>query len=106
MPSPKHPTPRVFAHTLRAEWGRAVISEQLPDRCTFVFENVGVRTFMNASPVIIEVDVPQDERDALAAALIRPSGAIAPLKKKKAASAKKAKAAKADKAEKAATAAS
>ena len=103
-PTPKYPTPRVFAHSLRSEWGRAVISEQLPDRCTFVFEHVGVRTFMNASPVIVEIEVPQSERDALAAALIRPSG-LAPLKKKKAA-AKKPKAPKADKAEKAAASAS
>jgi hypothetical protein len=95
------PSPRVFAHTLRTEWGHAVISEQLVDRCTFVFEHVGVRTFMNASPVIVEVDVPQDERDALQAALIRPSGVVAPVKKRKAA-VKKPKAPKAPKTDEAA----
>ncbi len=102
--TPKRPTPRVFAHANRADWGRAVISDELPDRKTFVFENVGVRTFMNGSPVIIEVDVPQEERNALAAALIRESGAVAPKKKK--ASTKKPKVAKVAKAAAAPVAAS
>ncbi len=81
-PTPKHPTPRVFAHSGRADWGRAVVSGELVDRRTFVFENVGERTFMHGSAVIVEIDVPQEERNALAAALLRHTGVPAATKKK------------------------
>lgn len=98
-PAPKRPTPRVFSHANHADWGRGVISEELPDRKTFVFEHVGVRTFMNVSSVIIEEnDVPQEERNALAASLIRVSSGAAPLKKKRKAPTKKPAAPKAPKA--------
>lgn len=80
----KRTAPLVYTHSSRAEWGRAVISEVLVDRKTYVFEHVGQRTFLNGSPVIVEMDLAPEERSALAATLIRVTGAVPAPKKKKA----------------------
>lgn len=64
-------TPRIYAHRTRSEWGRAVISEARTDRATYAFENGGARTFMSDSGVMIEVELPPAEREALARTLLR-----------------------------------
>lgn len=90
--------PCVFTHSSRPEWGRAVVAEELADRTTYVFENAGERTFLNEPSRLQEVELPADEREALAKSLLRsraPSrGAAKP--KKKRAPAKKKKAAPAE----------
>lgn len=88
-PTSKRTGPIVYMHSTRAEWGRAVVAEVLVDRTTYLFENVGPRTFLHGSSVIVETDVTPEERSALAAALVRATGAAAP-KKKRAPRAKKA----------------
>ncbi|MDQ3037510.1 MAG: hypothetical protein M3Y87_34265, partial [Myxococcota bacterium] len=63
--------PRAYAHNSKAEWGHAVIAEELSDRTKYVFENAGERTFMNGHSAIHEVELPADEREALAKQLLR-----------------------------------
>lgn len=61
----------MFTHNTKAEWGHAVIAEELSDRTKYVFENAGERTFMNGHSSISEVQLPVDEREALAKTLLR-----------------------------------
>lgn len=61
----------VFAHCARPEWGRAVIVEELDDRTTYVFENAGERTLINTPFRLEVVELPLEEREALAATLLR-----------------------------------
>src|SRR5687768_6905756 len=94
------PSPAVFQHASQTQWGRGVVASHGEDRTTYMFENGGPRTFMNGHQLIQEVSLPQQEREALATALLRRVAALtAPPKKKataaKAAAAKKAKAQKA-----------
>jgi hypothetical protein len=81
--------PSVFAHSSRAEWGHGVIAEELSDRTKYVFENAGVRTFMNGPSSIHEVELPAAEREALAKQLLR-RHALTATRKKKAPAKKKA----------------
>ncbi len=64
--SPRIASPRVYTHASRADWGRALVSEERPDRKTYFFENAGARTFLNGSPLIVEVTLGAEERGALA----------------------------------------
>ena len=85
--------PSVFAHSARPEWGRAVIAEELEDRTTYVFENAGERTLINAPFRLEEVELPLEEREALAASLLRhrgPSKSKSSITKKKRPAAKSA----------------
>jgi hypothetical protein len=76
-------TPSVYTHSSRPEWGRAVVAEELADRTTYVFENAGERTFMNEPSRLETVELPADEREALAKTLLR-TRAPARAKKKRA----------------------
>lgn len=80
-------TQRVFAHSSRPEWGRAVVAEELSDRTKYVFENGGERTFMHGPSRLMELELPADECEALAKLLLRQRGP-ARSSKKKASSAK------------------
>lgn len=73
-------TPSVYTHSSRPEWGRAVVAEELADRTVYVFENAGERTFMNEPSRLEMVELPADEREALAKTLLRTR---APLRAKK-----------------------
>jgi hypothetical protein len=86
-------TPTVFAHNTKAEWGHAVIAEELPDRTKYVFENAGERTFMNGHSSIHEVQLPADEREALAKSLLRRHAPASAGTKKRASGTKAAKSA-------------
>lgn len=80
--------PTVFAHNTKSEWGHAVIAETLPDRTKYVFENAGERTFMNGHSSIHEVQLPADEREALAKSLLRRHAPASSGAKKRASTAK------------------
>ncbi len=67
-------TPRVFAHSSRPEWGRAVIAEEQPDRTIYVFESGGERTLLNSLSRLEEVELPPEERETLAKTLLRGRG--------------------------------
>jgi hypothetical protein len=80
--------PLVYTHSSRPEWGRAVVAEEHTDRTTYVFENAGERTFLNEPSRLTPLELPPDEREALAKTLLRARGAKT--KKPKASKAKKA----------------
>ncbi|AKF11060.1 hypothetical protein [Sandaracinus amylolyticus] len=83
-------TPSVFTHQTRAEWGRAVIAEALPDRTKYVFEHAGERTFMNGHTAIRELELPEGERESLARQLLRRPAPTSAASKKKASRSKSA----------------
>ncbi|UJR85528.1 hypothetical protein [Sandaracinus amylolyticus] len=83
-------TPSVFTHQTRAEWGRAVIAEALPDRTKYVFEHAGERTFMNGHTAIRELELPEGERESLAKQLLRRQAPATAGAKKKSSRAKSA----------------
>lgn len=63
--------PSVYTHTSRPEWGRAVVAQEHTDRTTYVFENAGERTFLNEPSRLDLIELPADEREALAKTLLR-----------------------------------
>ncbi len=79
--------PLVYTHASRPEWGRAIVAEEQTDRTTYVFENAGERTFLNERSRLDVVELPAEEREALAKSLLRQRSARA--RKTRASKAKK-----------------
>lgn len=90
--------PGVYTHSARPEWGRAVVAQEHSDRTTYVFENAGERTVMNEPSRVELVELPVEEREALAKSLLksRSGSGSAPKKKRAPSKAKKKKAAPAE----------